>query len=296
MRPDPVWQKFRRNRAGFAAALFLAGLTLACLIGPPLGSLFGLTADALDLHHVHEAPSLRHWLGTDELGRDLLLRLLRGGQVSLAVGLAAALASALIGMVVGLLAGYRGGAIDSALMRLTDTVLALPTLPVLIVLSAADVTKLGLPKSFAESSSMAIVRIVVIVALFGWTVSARLVRGATLSAKAQDYVRAARALGLGDAVIMQRHILPNILSPLLVAATLSVGTMILTESTLSFLGLGIQPPQASWGNMLTHAQELIYEDPKLALWPGVMIFATVIAFNFIGDGLQTAFDPRRKNR
>jgi peptide/nickel transport system permease protein len=289
MARDGAVMRFARQRIALVAAAFLIVLTIACVAA-------GHGGDDLDLHHVHQPPSAVHWLGTDELGRDLLLRLLLGGQVSLAVGFSAAAASALIGMAIGLVAGYRGGIIDACLMRITDVVLALPALPVLIVLSAADVTKLGVPKSFADSDDIAIVRIVTIVTLFGWTGAARLVRGAALSARARDYVRAARALGLGDTTIMWRHVMPNILSPLLVAATLSVGSMILTESILSFLGLGIQPPRASWGNMLTHAQEVIYEDPKLALWPGAMIFATVIAFNFLGDGLQAVCSPRQNGK
>jgi peptide/nickel transport system permease protein len=284
------------TRVAAAALASLALLLAACFIGVPLAAHFGLQADALDLHHVHEGPSPRHWLGTDELGRDLLLRLLEGGRVSLSVGLAAAAASALIGTVIGLAAGTGGRLADSALTSLTNGVLALPILPVLIVLSAIDMTKLGVPAAVATSPLFILLRIVVIVSLFGWTVAARLVRAETLSVRTRDYVRAARALGVTPVRIALRHILPNVLSPLLVAATLSVGSMILTESILSFLGLGIQPPQASWGNMLTNAQETIYDDPRLAIWPGMMIFVTVVACNFAGDGLRRMLDPRRNIR
>ncbi len=278
------------------SAVFLSILVLACFAGAPLATHFGSPPDALDLHHVHEGSNAHHWLGTDELGRDLLLRLLEGGRVSLSVGLAAATAAAVFGTVIGLAAGAGGTLADSTLTGLTNGVLALPILPVLIVLSAMDVTKLGIPAAAAASPWFAIIRIVIIVSLFGWTVAARLVRAETLSVRTRDYVRAARALGVSPFRIALRHILPNVLSPLLVAATLSVGSMILTESILSFLGLGIQPPQASWGNMLTNAQETIYDDPRLAVWPGLMIFVTVVACNFAGDGVRTRFDPRTRPR
>jgi peptide/nickel transport system permease protein len=267
---------------------FLLALAAACLIGPCF-----IDASQLDLHHVKASASWQHWLGTDELGRDLLGRLLAGGRVSLSVGIIAALASALLGTLVGLLAGFFGGWADTALMRLTDGVLSLPVLPVLIVLSALDLKKLGLAPALTESPGFTIGRIILIVALFGWPGSARLVRGATLAVKERDYIRAARALGVGNLAIMRRHILPNVLSPLLVATSLAAGYMILTESILSFLGLGIQPPAASWGNMLTHAQELMEETPRLAIWPGLMIFCSVIAFNCLGDQLQQRFNPRR---
>ena len=283
-----------QDRTALFATAFLVAMGLACAFGPVLARLAGMDAGALDLHHVREGSSVRHWLGTDELGRDLLLRLLEGGRVSLTVGIAAAVASSLIGMIIGLIAGYYGRWIDGTLMRLTDGVLALPILPVLIVLSALDLSKIGVPKGVTNSPDLALYRIILIVTLFGWTVSARLVRGTTLSVKQRDYVRAARAVGMSGRRIILRHILPNALGSLLVAATLTIGTMILTESILSFLGFGIQPPQASWGNMLTNAQESIYDTPRLGIWPGVMIFMTVIACNFVGDGLQAALNPRHQ--
>ena len=177
-------------------------------------------------------------------------------------------------------------------MRLTDAVIALPLLPLLIVLAAVDLSKLGVPASLAQSEAASLYRILLIVALVGWTTVARLVRGTTLSVRERDFVRAAVAQGAGPLRIMLRHILPNVVSPIIVATTLSVGNVILTESVLSFLGLGIQPPLPSWGNMLTNAQELIWQAPALAIYPGLLIFVTVIAFNFLGDGLQDALDPR----
>jgi peptide/nickel transport system permease protein len=266
-------------------------LALAAAAAPLLGS------DAhVDLYQRLAEPSLRHPLGTDELGRDLLLRLLDGGRVSLLVGLTAALAAAGIGTAIGLVAGYRGGNLDAALMRLTDGVIALPLLPLLVVLAAIDLRKLGLPTAFVESDAVSVYRIVLLVAMVGWTTVARLVRGATLSLRAQDFVRAAVALGASPRRIMLVHILPNLSSSIIVATTMSVGHIILLESVLSFLGLGIQPPLPSWGNMLTRAQETIGSAPQLALYPGLLIFVTVIACNFLGDGLQDALDPRATRR
>ncbi len=285
-------QRFLRHRLALASGLLLLGLVAAALAAPLVAMALGLDANAVDLLDRFGPPSAAHPLGTDELGRDVLLRLLYGGRVSLAVGLLGALAAALIGTVIGLLAGYAGGRTDAALMRLTDAVIALPLLPLLIVLAALDYSKLGLPGGLMRSEQGSLYVILMIVALVGWTTVARLVRGATLSVREHDFVRAARALGAGPAWIMGRHILPNVLSPIIVATTLSVGNIVLTESVLSFLGLGIQPPLPSWGNMLTNAQDTIWQAPALAIWPGLMIFVTVIAFNFLGDGLQDALDPR----
>jgi peptide/nickel transport system permease protein len=285
-------RRFRRHRLAVASAILLALLALASLAAPLAASLFGNDPNAVDLLDRFARPSAEHPLGTDELGRDLLLRLLYGGQVSLFVGLVGAVAAACLGTVIGLLAGYVGGRLDALMMRLTDAVIALPLLPLLIVLAAIDLTKLGLPAALSDSEQASLYRILMIVALVGWTTVARLVRGATLSVRERDYVRAAVALGARPLRIMARHILPNVVSPIIVATTLSVGYVVLLESTLSFLGLGIQPPLPSWGNMLTNAQELIWQAPALAIYPGLLIFLTVIAFNFLGDGLQDALDPR----
>ena len=280
--------------AASAGVLFV--LTFAVAVAPLLAALIGADAHNVDLYHRLEPPSLGHPLGTDELGRDLLLRLLEGGRVSLLVGVVAALAAAGLGTAIGLAAGYRGGRLDAVLMRLTDGVIALPLLPLLVVLAAIDLRKLGLPAWLVQSEAASLYRIIVLVALVGWTTVARLVRGATLSLRAQDFVRAALSLGAGPRRIMLVHILPNLASPIIVATTLSVGHVILLESVLSFLGLGIEPPLPSWGNMLTGAQETIGLAPQLALYPGLLIFVTVIACNFLGDGLQDALDPRATRR
>jgi peptide/nickel transport system permease protein len=285
-------RRFARHRLAMASGVVLLLLALCSLAAPLLAAWLGHDPNAVDLLDRFAAPSAAHPLGTDELGRDLLLRLLEGGQVSLAIGLIVAGAAALIGTTIGLLAGYVGGRTDAILMRLADGIIALPLLPLLIVLAAIDLTKLGVSEAAAHSPAANFWRIAILISLVGWTTVARLVRGASLSLREREFVRAAEALGASGLRIMLVHILPNVLSPIVVATTLSVGNIILLESVLSFLGLGIQPPIASWGAMLTNAQELIWTAPALAIWPGLLTFITVIACNFLGDGLQDALDPR----
>ena len=291
-----AWRRMLRHRLAWLSLTFLSIMLVLAVAAPLLAELRGIDPTETDLFRRFEGPSARHWLGTDDLGRDLFQRLLDGGRVSLLVGISGAVLSAILGATIGVVAGYLGGRLDAFLMRLTDGVISLPLLPLLIVLAAVDPRKLGVPAEIAQSEMFSLYRIVVIVALTGWTTVARLVRAETLSLKARDFTRAAVALGARPGRIMFRHILPNTAGTLVVATTMSVGTLILFESTLSFLGLGIQPPAASWGNMLTGAQELLQEAPVLALWPGLLIFLTVIAFNFLGDGLQDALDPRSERR
>ncbi|MCX7354602.1 MAG: ABC transporter permease [Alphaproteobacteria bacterium] len=290
------WHRFLEHRPAAISAVVLAVLVLLAACQPLIVAAMGHDPDAVDLLARFEPPSWGHLLGTDELGRDVFLRLLAGGRVSLFVGVIAALIGTFVGTLVGICAGYYGGRIDSILMRTTDAVIALPLLPVLIVVAAIDPAKLGIPEAWRGGDGADLTRIVVIIALFGWTTVARLVRGAALALREQEFVRAATALGATPLRIMRVHLLPNMASPIIVATTLSVGHVILFESVLSFLGLGIQPPRASWGNMLTGAQELIWSAPMLVVYPGMLIFVTVMAFNFLGDGLQHALDPRATRR
>jgi peptide/nickel transport system permease protein len=289
-------RRFAQNRAAVASAWLLLALALAAILSGLLQAALELSTDTVDLHRRLEIPSLAHPLGTDELGRDLLLRLLEGGRISLEVGIAGALAAAVLGTAIGLIAGYRGGWVDGLLMRATDAVIALPLLPLLIVLAAIDLRKLGVPAELARSEVASLYRIVALVTLVGWTTVARIVRGAALSLKTQDYVRAAGGLGAGPARVMLVHILPNLASPVIVATALSIGNVILLESVLSFLGLGIAPPLASWGAMLSGAQETITIAPLLAVYPGLLIFLAVVACNLVGDGLRDALDPRTTAR
>lgn len=290
-----AWGRFRRHRFGLAGLVALGLLVLACASAGWIAAALEIDPNAVDLFGQYAPPSAEHPLGLDALGRDVLVRWLEGGQVSLLVAMIAAVTAALIGTAIGLAAGYTGGWLDALLMRLVDSVIALPLLPLLIVMAAIDPAKLGLGDLAAEES-FGLMRIIVIVALVGWTTPARLVRGATLAARAQGYVQAARALGVSPMAIAVRHILPNISGPLIVATTLAMGHVILFESALSFLGLGIQPPTPSWGNMLTGAQELIWQAPMLAVYPGLAIFITVVSVNFVGDALQDALTTRSAER
>lgn len=222
----------------------------------------------------------KYILGTDELGRDVLSRILYGGRISLFVGIAAMLATIVTGTIVGVVAGYYGHAIDSILMRITDVMLSFPQVYMLLIL-AAFVT----PTIFSIS---------LIIGLTSWMEVARIVRSQILYLREQDFVQAAFAIGSSDLRVMVKELLPNSLAPVLVSATLKVATAVLMESYISFLGYGIQPPLASWGNMLTNAQSYFDLAPWLAIFPGIMITLTVMAFNFLGDGLRDALDPRLK--
>lgn len=274
---------------------FLLALLALCFSAAAIESALSLTGNEADLGSRFLPPSPAHYLGTDELGRDVFVRLLYGGQVSLLVAISAGLVAAFIGTAIGMAAGYAGGKWDALLMRLTDMLISLPALPLLIILSALDIGKLGLGE-FANAPSASLYKIIAIISLLSWTTVARLARARTLTLKEMDFVRAARALGMTGFKIVLRHIFPNLLGTVVVATALTAGNIILVESVLSFLGLGIQPPLPSWGNMLTNAQETIWEHARLTVYPGAMIFVTVLAFNFLGDRLQQSLDPKAKNR
>lgn len=295
-KPQSVWQlRWRRllsNRAAMLGAAVLILLVLFAAGAPVYEKLMGVDVNDTDLLNRFSPPSAQHLLGTDDAGRDVLARLMYGGRISLLVGLLGAVSAAMVGTLIGLIAGYYRGRTESILMRITDGVISLPILPLLIVFAAIDLQKLGFSEEFVRSSAANFYRIVFIIALVEWTTVARLVRASTLSLMAREYVLAARTQGASARHILTVHILPNTTSPIIVALSLAVGQIILLESTLSFLGLGIQPPTPSWGNMLNNAQELISRAPELAFYPGFLIFITVIAVNFVGDGLQDAFDPR----
>jgi peptide/nickel transport system permease protein len=207
-----------------------------------------------------------------------------------------AIASALFGLLIGSIAGFYGGIIDSILMRITDGLLSLPMIPILILIAAVDLTKLPGLHSLISTSNESILKMIIILCLFSWMTVALLVRGSILSLREQEFVLAARTLGAKDSTIIIRHMFPNVIAPILVSITLGVGESILFEAALSFLGLGIMPPTPSWGNMLNNAQELIYQAPFLAILPGLMIFITTVSFNYLGDGLQDAMDPKALRR
>ena len=283
------FSRFFNTSTAVISLSFLSLMILIILFTPIYELLRAADPNRVDLFNRFLGPSRTYILGTDELGRDLMLRLLNGGKVSLSIGLIASVIAGSIGTVLGLTSGYFGGKIDSIIMRFADIIISLPLLPLLIVLTAIDLSKLGIPQTYIDMPFFSTFKIIIIIAIVGWPTIARLVRASTLAVREDDFIQVALAQGYGPMRIMFKHILPNVTSPIIVATTLGIGNIILFESVLSFLGLGIQPPVASWGNMLTGAQELIYEDPKLAIWPGTLIFLTVIAFNFLGDSLQRAF-------
>ena len=289
-----LWRRICTYQPAMYSAALLLILTILVLSAPLIELGLGHDANKVDLFNRYLSPSIINPLGTDELGRDLFIRLLYGGRTSLIVGMVAGLFATFLGISIGLSAGYFGGYCDAFLMRLTDSVISLPLLPLLIVLAAIDPTKLGFPETIAQPQGSSFYRIVIIVGLFSWTTVARLVRAGTLSLKEQSFIEAAEAQGAGSFRIMFVHILPNLASPVIVATTLAVGNIILLESVLSFLGLGIQPPMPSWGNLLSNAQAVIWESPMAAFYPGLLIFVTVVSLNFLGDGLQYALNTRAR--
>jgi peptide/nickel transport system permease protein len=256
---------------------FLALLAIVVLVGPVIYHSLGHPDPYALSCPILAQPSSAHPLGCDGVGRDLLARLLAGGRISLGVGLMVAVGSSTIGLVIGAIAGYCGGRTDNLLMRFTDTVLALPAL--FLVLAAAAV--LG----------PSLVNTVVIISAIQWTTTARLVRGEFLALRGREFVMAAHAVGLPPLRI-GRHILVNVIPTIVVAGTLAVATGILTESALSFLGMGTQPPQASWGYMLSNAQQYVFTRPMLGVYPGLLIMLTVLAVNFVGEGVRQTVDPR----
>ncbi len=237
-----------------------------------------------------------HLFGTDELGRDVFIRLIYGTRVSLGVGVLVAIVSAVLGMLIGSMAGFYGGMIEIILMRITDAFLALPTIPFLIVLAAIDLQKIEGINAFVPAGAESGFKMFFAIILFSWMTVARLVHGSVLSLREREFVLASKTLGAKDRTIIIRHMFPNVIAPMVVAITLGVGQSILFEAALSFLGLGIMPPTPSWGNMLNNAQEVIYKNIWLAILPGVMILLTTISFNFMGDGLQDAVDPKAIRR
>ncbi len=272
-----IWRRFRRNPLALFGMTVLALLSLASLFAPLLAP---YDPNAVDPYVALQPPHAEHWLGTDDLGRDVLSRLLYAGRVSLLVGLCSAFVAVSIGTVIGALAGYYGRVVDQLLSRLIDIVLSLPVVPLALVLSA-----------FTEITPL---RLTLILAAVSWMGVARLVRGEFLELRNAQFTEAARSIGTPNRRIIWLHLLPNAISPIVVAATLLVAYAILLESALSFLGFGLQPPTASWGNMLFNANRYMRNAPWLSIFSGVLITLTVASINFVGDGLREAIDPRLK--
>jgi peptide/nickel transport system permease protein len=277
-----VWRRFRRHPGAIAGIIVFFLLVVAVVFAP----LSPYDPEVSEMAIRNQPPSGSHIMGTDALGRDLFTRVLYGGRISLTVGLLVVGISLGIGVPVGALAGYYGGWLESVLMRITDTFLSLPSLLVLILLSAI-LREVDAPL-FERNN---VVTIGMVIGILAWMTFARLVRATFLTLRELDFVSATRALGGSDLRIIVKHILPNSIGPIIVEATLELGYAIIEESGLSFLGFGIQPPTPSWGNLLSNAQEHFTKYPWLAIFPGLMIFLTIISVNYIGDGLRDAFDP-----
>jgi peptide/nickel transport system permease protein len=280
-------RRFRRHHAAVLGLGFLVFMLLACFVGAH----FAQDPDFQDLAQPTSGPSAAHWFGTDELSRDTLSRVLHGGQISLKVALGVALLSTLIGVVIGALAGFYRGWLDGLLMRFTDLWIALPALPFLAVAVSIGTVDLGPLGSVDLGGPLGIT---LLLSCLLWGSIARVVRGATLALREREFVDAARAIGASNTRIITRHVLPNCLGPIIVNATLVVAEAILVESTLSFLGFGIQPPTPSWGNLLSDSIGTVEDWWWLTVFPGLAIFLTVLAVNFVGDGLRDAFDARRQ--
>ncbi len=271
-----AFERFRAHRPALAGVVVLAALALLSATAPIVSP---YDAERTQLLSIFEPPSLAHPMGTDSLGRDLATRILYGGRVSLSVGLLAVAVAITVGTLVGAVSGFYGRLIDAVLMRFVDMMYSIPSLFLLILLGV-------------YFRGLSVGAIVVVLGLLRWMTTARLVRAQFLSLKQREFVEAARAIGARDVRIIVRHILPNTLAPIIVTATLGVASAIIAESTLSFLGLGIQPPTPSWGNMLKDATQDMELAPWTAVYPGLFIFLAVVSINFVGDGLRDALDPR----
>jgi peptide/nickel transport system permease protein len=287
-----AWRQFRKHKLAMAGLILFIFMLLATFIGSPL---YPQKIDAIDFSVSGTGISLAHPFGTDSLGRDILARMLWGGRISLAVGIIAALVAILLGTAIGAIAGFFGGITDTLLMRLTDLFISLPQVPLLLVISF--LYKQAFYDFFQRRTGSGVtgifILIVMVIGLLNWMPTTRLVRASYLSTKQKEFVEAAEAMGSSRASQMFRHILPNVMSPIIVAATLGVGAAIITESALSFLGLGFPSDIPTWGSMLYEAKDRFEIAPHEAIFPGTMIFLTVLSINYIGDGLRDALDPRK---
>ncbi len=283
-----AWRRFKNHRLAMFGSVVIILLILAVLVGP---SVWTVDRDALDFAYTMSNPIPEHPLGTDELGRDMLARALYGGRISLAVGVTAMIIAIVLGSVIGAVSGYLGGYVDEGLSFLTNLFLSLPQLPLLLLtvyLFRDSVTKvLGI-----EFGMFVIV--VVMVGILAWMSTARIVRASFISLKQKEFVEAAVCVGVKQSSIMFKHILPNAMSPIIVAATLEIGNAILSESTLSFLGIGFPPDTPTWGRLVTDGSQYLQVAPHLPLIPAALIFITVLSINFMGDGLRDALDPRSR--
>jgi peptide/nickel transport system permease protein len=282
-----AWRRFRRDRMAVLGAIALSILLLSVAFGPMI---YTVPIDKIDFTQASAGPSFAHPFGTNALGQDILARILWGGRISIAVGIAAMLVAIFFGVFIGAIAGFYGGILDGILMRFTDLFLALPQLPLLLLVVYLFREQI---KAIAGPQFGIFILLVLVIGLLNWMSVARLVRAGFLTTRNLDFVAAARSLGASPARIIWIHILPNVIGPVIVAATLAVGNAIITESTLSFLGLGFPPDVPTWGRMLYDARDYLQTAPHMAIFPGLAIFIAVLSINYIGDGLRDALDPQR---
>jgi len=270
-----VIKRFLKHKLAIIGLLAVVSIVIFCFVLPLF---FKYESTYSDFSYLYGPPNSQYLFGTDNLGHDLFTRLMYGGRISLIVGFSAAILPVIFGVIIGAIAGYYGGILDNILMRVTDAFLSVPSFPIYMAL--------------AKVMGQGVLNIILVFSFLGWMVDARIVRGMYLSLKENEYTEAAKAIGVSNTRIIFRHLLPNSMAPILVSVTLTVGGAILSEAGLSFLGLGVPPSTPTWGNMLTNAQQDIFIAPRLVIWPGIMIFLTVLCFNFLGDGLRDAMDPR----
>jgi len=291
-----IWMRFRKHKLAVAGMVTITLIALACFLAPlyapydPVRDISKNEETGMILRN--DPPSLDHLMGTDNVGRDVFTRLLYAGRISLSVAFIVTFFVTIIGVVVGAFSGYYGGWLDEVIQRFVEFLITIPLLPLLLAFSAL-LRGLRIPGLPPEWSSAVI--ITVILTLFGWMSASILTRGMVLSLRNQDFTEAAKALGLGSLGIIFKHMIPNSLAPIIVFATLNLGFVIIIESALSFLGFGIQPPVPTWGNMLNEYQEEMWTQPAKVFYPGLVIFICVLAFNYVGDGLRDAMDPRLKH-
>lgn len=284
-----AWRRLRRHQMAMAGAAILIFFIVAAFLGPLV---YKTSPETLDFNAILVPPlSPGHLLGTDELGRDLLARCLYGGRISLSVGFAAMLIAVSLGTLVGAISGFIGGATDNALMRMTDLFLSLPVLPLLLL--TVYLFRVPVTKALGPETGIFVI-VVVMIGGLAWMSTSRIVRATFLSLKQKEFVEAAIGIGVSRWEIMFRHILPNALSPIIVAATLEIGAAIITESTLSFLGVGFPPDTPTWGRLVTDGAQFLQAASWLAFVPAALIFLTVLSINFLGDGLRDALDPRQR--
>lgn len=282
-----AWRRFRRDRMAVLGTMILLTIAISVAIGPWI---YHTPIDKIDFGQSAQGPSWTHLFGTNDMGQDVLARILSGGRISLTVGIAAMAVAVLLGTVVGAVSGFCGGVVDTLLMRITDIFLALPQLPLLLLVMYLFQDRV---QAIAGSKLGVFILIVVVIGSLNWMSLARLVRAEFLTLRSTEFVIAARSLGASPFRIVTIHILPNVLGTIAVAATLAVGTAMITESTLSFLGLGFPPDVPTWGRMLYDARNYLETSPHMAIFPGSAIFLTVLSINYIGDGLRDAIDPKR---